>query len=195
MNSAHTEAGKFSCAIDSFLEISYYVISLLIIGIEKSFFFQLLSNAVAQYDNLIRINSICFDGHTINLLNDIREPVWAYMRSTCNSFIQMDCNAQFSEIFQDRNFPFNDAEKSLLQIKFNHISYCKSCEDSINVTVEVFVHYITLKDLSDTKLNSSNWPELTTLFNCNPNSLQCDRCQTVSEILPTTCHSFKGIVH
>ena len=100
MNSAHTEAGKFSCAIDSFLEISYYVISPLIIGIEKSCFFQLLSNAVAQYDNLIRINSICFDEHTINLLNDVREPVWAYMKSTCNSFTQMDCNAQFSEILK-----------------------------------------------------------------------------------------------
>ena len=50
----------------------------------------------------------------------------------------------------------------------------------------MFVHYITLKDLSDAKLSSLNWPELITLKNCNPNSLQCDRCQTVSEILPTT---------
>ena len=41
------------------------------------------------------------------------EPVWIYLRTCDNSLQAVDCNAQFSEIFQSKNFgQMNNYEKN-----------------------------------------------------------------------------------
>ena len=38
------------------------------------------------------------------LLEEIKEPLWAYLRQQCPSFLERDCNARFSQIFEEKTF-------------------------------------------------------------------------------------------
>ena len=75
-------AGKFSCAVDCFLELTFAVL------LSVMSFFQKLSEACFQLEN--------YDLQTDMTL--IREPIWAHLRERCNSFASMSANAVFGDI-------------------------------------------------------------------------------------------------
>ena len=83
-------AGKFSCAVDCFLELTFAVFKDSLNCIEHNEFFQKLSEACFQLEN--------YDLQTDMTL--IREPIWAHLRERCNSFASMSANAVFSDIFR-----------------------------------------------------------------------------------------------
>ena len=85
-------------------------------------------------------NSIVYPNssmNTVQALNTIRFDIWEYFKIHCPSFPRMDCNAQFSELFQKSIFsPIEDLSvmeyKSLFSV-YCHSGYCFSCEQQISI--------------------------------------------------------------
>ena len=88
MNYCFTHAGKFSCAVDCFLELTFAVFKDPLNCIERNDFFQKLSEGCFQLGN--------YDLQTDMTL--IREPIWANLRERFNSFASMSANAVFSDV-------------------------------------------------------------------------------------------------
>ena len=54
-----------------------------------------------------------------SLLHEIRKPVWSYIIGRCSSFVTTDCNATFSQIFQEKTFGYlSEKEESLFTSAF-----------------------------------------------------------------------------
>ena len=98
MNSILSVPNMYSCAVDTFLEVSSHLflpyLSTLTVRNE---FTELLLNTCARY-----IESQGND----TLLRELREPIWIYLQQHCPSFLARDCtcNACFSRPFQERTF-------------------------------------------------------------------------------------------
>ena len=98
LNSSRLVPGKFSCAVDCFLEIWINCI------------IDLYPDSTASY--IIGILKFIFERFSVHqntgadqsVLHSLREPLWGYLKGKCLSFVRMDCNAQFSEIFQTSVF-------------------------------------------------------------------------------------------
>ena len=158
MNSAFSEPGTFSCAVDVFLEISHFVIFPLLSDLQRSIFWDVLYAAISDYKQCIS-TGICssFDDMT-RMLTEIRQPVWDRLKILCPSFQQMDNNAQFSQIFQLRNFELTTEEKNLFLTRYSHESFCDNCQKSVTTQSDIFVHYLTLTDMLKTGVNILDWP-------------------------------------
>ena len=70
----------------------------------KTSVLQLLSDALLNYYNVIEFYELNHNIPVCQLLHDIRETPWHHFRNCCRSLSVMDCNAQFSGIFQTKNF-------------------------------------------------------------------------------------------
>lgn len=93
INSVLTVPRTFSCALDSFLEITSCLFLPHLSNLTvRNEFTDLLFNACSRY-----IES----PENSRLLNEIREPLWAYLRRQC-PFLARDSNACFSEIFEEK---------------------------------------------------------------------------------------------
>ena len=54
-----------------------------------------------------------------SMLHEIQEPMWSYIIDHCSSFVTTDCNAAFSQIFQERTFGYlSEEEESLFTSAF-----------------------------------------------------------------------------
>ena len=99
--------------------------------------------------------------NTVQALNSIRFDIWEYFKIHCPSFRRMDCNAQFSELFQKSIFsPIEDLSvteyKSLFSL-YCHCGYCFSCEQQIGINNEVLVNYITLEEILRSGTSLDQW--------------------------------------
>ena len=96
MNSLFEKPGVYSCAVDCFLEISRYLFlpSLGKLSI-RSEFLQLL---------FINLSQCCENNQNRKYLSRIRERVWLHLIENCSSFQARDCNACFSQIFEEKTF-------------------------------------------------------------------------------------------
>ena len=90
MNYCLTHSGRFSCAVDSFLELTFAIFRDSLRRVERNDFFQTLFEACVHLQS-------CNGEMDMTL---IREPVWAYLRQHCNSFATMSADAVFSDIFK-----------------------------------------------------------------------------------------------
>ena len=113
INSLHYEPRKYSCAVDTFLEICHSVMFPLLSNVQMSNFWDLLCFAMNQYNKLICSNTDGFTPATMLSLSNIRELVWESIRFLCPSFNQMDDNAQFSQISEVKNFKLTTDEKEM----------------------------------------------------------------------------------
>ena len=84
-----THPGRYSCAVDSFLELAFAIFRDSLQHIERNEFFETLYEACLHLQN-------CNVDTDMSL---IREPVWSYLRQLCNSFASMSAHAVFSDIF------------------------------------------------------------------------------------------------
>ena len=124
-NSVFQKPGIYSCAVECFLEVSRYVFFPFLSKLStRSKFPDLLFNAVADY---------CQFTDNIQLLSEIREPVWLYLRQHCSSFEARDCNAAFSQIFEEKIFgTLNTEEVNLFATQRMFESYCERCEKKLH---------------------------------------------------------------
>ena len=88
VNYCLTHPAKYSCAIDSFLELAFAIFRDSLQHIELNEFFPTLFQACVHLES-------CYVETVMTL---IREPVWAYLRQHCNSFATMSADAVFSDI-------------------------------------------------------------------------------------------------
>ena len=70
----------------------------------KTSVLHLLSDALPSNDNVMEFYELNHNIPVCQLLHDIRKTVWHHFRNCCRSLSAMDCNAQFSKIFQTKNF-------------------------------------------------------------------------------------------
>ena len=135
MNNCIVVPGNFSCAIDCFLEI----------------WLRTIDNAFpdsSQYSRsyIIRIlRSITGQFRTVRSsieLPYLRSDVWDYVKINCPSFLPMDCNAQFSEIFCKNVFTqlMSQQEQSKIISTYSQTAFCSSCQKSLSSQCEVVVH-------------------------------------------------------
>ena len=107
MNSCRSKNSTFTCAVDSFLEISFIILGSFVKNtLLKSYFYKLLHVCFEQYDALL--NSDNYDNDKEKDIEEflacIRQPVWDFLALNCPSFANRDCDAIFSEIFSSCMF-------------------------------------------------------------------------------------------
>ena len=123
--------GKFSCAVDCFLELSCVIFVDSLRNISRNPFLEILYHACLLLQNS--------NVHTD--LELLREPVWAWLRQHCPSFTDMSANAVFSDIFRLSTVGQMNMElKSLFLIQQTNQSFCCTCNHPITKCTSVFVY-------------------------------------------------------
>jgi len=166
MNICLTQPGKFSCAVDSFLELTFAIFkdSLKHAFIDNNDFFQIVIKACLQLEN----NDVQAD------ITAVREPVWAYLRQHCYSFASSSDDAVFSDIFTLNTVGVMTQElKSLFLVQLIKQSICSSCTKAISNNTSLFTIYITSLNLSQTKFEDS----VSAAILRKSSRLKCDVCQ------------------
>ena len=121
MNNRSTHTGRYSCAVDSFLELAFAIFRNLLQHIELNEFFQTSFQASLGLEN-------CYVETDMTL---IREPVWAYLREHCNSFATMSADTIFSDIITLNSVGIMTHQlEFLFLIQRNH-SVCSLCNNDI----------------------------------------------------------------
>ena len=119
MNSVFVQSSIYSYAVDCFLE--------------------LLFTTAFNYRNQGR-NSSC--------LPAIREPVWLYLRERCSTFQARDCNASFSQIFEEKTLGnLSPKEVSLFASQRLFETFCSTCNENVTFNSRIFLTYISQPEL------------------------------------------------
>ena len=84
-----THFGKFSCAVDCFLELCYFIFWTPLHNITRNEFFDII------YES-------CNARQNFGAVDIVREPVWSSIRNQCPFFYGMTADAVFSDIFTTR---------------------------------------------------------------------------------------------
>ena len=136
MNSILSVPNMYSCAVDTFLEVSSHLflpyLSTLTVRNE---FTELLFNTCKRY-----IESQGND----RMLREIRKPIWVYLQQHCPSFLERDSNACFGQIFEERTFgDLSSKEMNIFSSQRIFESFCKTCHDSVALKSSILVNYVT----------------------------------------------------
>ena len=136
MNSILSVPNMYSCAVDTFLEVSSHLflpyLSTLTVRNE---FTELLFNTCKRY-----IESQGND----RMLREIRKPIWVYLQQHCPSFLARDSNACFGQIFEERTFgDLSSKEMNIFSSQRIFESFCKTCHDSVALKSSILVNYVT----------------------------------------------------
>ena len=175
MNYCLTHPGKFSCAVDCFLELSVAIFKDSLKNIERNEFFQTLFEACLQLEN-----------HDVQTeMTVVREPVWIYLRQHCDSFAAMSADAVFSDIFMlDTDGMMTEELKSLFFIQQSNQSICSSCNNAIIKNTSIFVLYINFPNLLHNQFENY----VSEAIPPNSSALYCDFCQEHSGDLSMLQH-------
>lgn len=82
---------KFSCAVDCFLELCFFVFKNHLENITRNVFFDIVYQSFIQREN-----------H--GAIEIVREPVWSWLRNHCSSFSTISADAVFSDVFRMSTF-------------------------------------------------------------------------------------------
>ena len=117
MNAVNVNLGKYSCALDSFLEVWIHNCSE-----GGSSVLTNLARLKLHYDQLVTQNAPPISFHVL------RDKIWQRVKQKCASFSPMHCNAQFSELFTVVFFEGLSVNqmKSLI-INYSLRGYCQNC--------------------------------------------------------------------
>lgn len=145
MNSCLRQPGIFSCAVDSFLELSFAIFKDSLRDSQCNDFFDMVLQACQQ----LEMQSVQTD------LMNVRKPVWAHLRQHCNSFAACSDDAVFSDIFTLNTVgAMTDELKSLFLVQQSNQTVCSSFNNPIVSITNVFVFYITSLSLDETQFES-----------------------------------------
>lgn len=170
MNICLTQPGKFSCAVDSFLELTFAIFkdSLKHACIDSNDFFQIVVKACLQLEN----NDAQAD------ITVVREPVWAYLRQHCYSFATSSDDAVFSDIFTLNTVVVMTQElKSLFLVQQIEQSICLCCSKAISNNTSLFTIYKTSLNVSQIIVENS----VSAAISSKSSRLKCHICQKDSE--------------
>ena len=111
MNATFDRLGTYLCGVDAFIEVS------------TELFLPHLSNLPVRNEFTALLYGACsgyvWSRENRSMLREIREPVWSYIIDCCRSLATRDCNAAFSQIFQERTFGYpSEEEESLFTSSF-----------------------------------------------------------------------------
>ena len=169
-NSSLHQPSVFSCAVDCFLELGYGIFAKYLQNIARSDFFELLlicGSTEFEED----------DSSYVDLLCEIREPIWQRIMTSCPTFRNQDCNAQFSELFSSEIFrSLTEEEKLLFETEYTLMGTCETCGISRVFDIQVIVNYISGIEYSQLLTASTSWPSVL-LNDRMDNSVQCFQCQ------------------
>lgn len=164
MNSCLRQPGIFSCAVDSFLELSFAIFKDSLRDSQCNDFFDMVLQACQQ----LEMQSVQTD------LVNVRKPVWAHLRRHCNSFAACSDDAVFSDIFTLNTVgAMTDELKSLFLVQQSNQTVCSSCNNPVVSITNVFVFYITSLSLDETQFES----DICRAILPNSNSLFCHVCR------------------
>ena len=163
MNASRMQYSVFSCAVDSFLEVSYTSLgSFLNNSDSKSEFFERLNDCLNCYNHTLNSDTdMIVDRDQIEYeLATMRQPVWDYLAQNCQSFANRDCDAQFSDIFSSAIFNnLLEKERNLFQTCYKLLGTCMACDAELLTQCTVMLNYV-----SELELNSlekfDDWPLL-----------------------------------
>ena len=187
-NSCKTSSSMYSCAIDCFLELAYRVflpeLQVAISFDEMGPLFQLLVVSGSQEIQFVSSSSTV--SAALTLLKTIREPIWQKIIENCPSFVNKDCNAQFSEIFSSNFFVnmLSDHEKDIFLIVVKASGNCTSCNISKEKNVQTIVSYLGEFDypqLLEQPVNNDDWVRILVQ---QIHSLGCSVCDVCSISIP-----------
>lgn len=82
-----SHVGKFSCAVDCFLELCFAVFKNHLQNVSRNEFFDIIHQSCIQREHL-------------GAIEVAREPLWSWLRDHCASFGTMSADAVFSDIFR-----------------------------------------------------------------------------------------------
>ena len=149
LNTPHT----YSCAVDSFFRpfASCLFLPHLSNLTVRNEFTELLFDTCSRYIEL-RENS--------KLLEEIREPLWAYLRQQCPSFLARDSNACFHQIFEKKTFgKLTLDEMNLFSSLRTFQSFCDKCQKDVVLNSSILVNFVTRFALQKCELNYNFWPQ------------------------------------
>lgn len=112
-------------------------------------------------------------------LSRIREPIWLHLIENCSSFQARDCNACFSQIFEEKTFGnlnFEEARLFATQRVFD--SYCQTCEKHVMVNDRIFLTYVTHSGLKKFGFDVCSWPLYVANVHTQPGRLLCKDCKS-----------------
>ena len=93
-------------------------------------------------------------------LEAVRQPVWDFLVQNCPSFVNRDCDAEFSEIFSSCLFNLFIAEENVLfETRYTLKAFCNDCNLGFSVESPTMVNYVADVDLENLE-NVNDWPTL-----------------------------------
>ena len=184
MNSTLSIPCIFSCALDSFLEIAscLFLPHLSDLTVRNEFT-ELLFNTCSRYVE---------SPENSRLLEEIREPIWAYLREQCPSFSARDSNACFSQIFEEKTLgKLTSDEMNIFSSLRTFQSFCETCQKDVVLNSSILVNFVTRSALEKCKLNYNSWPQFVSSVQTQPGKLKCPDCETPTyePVLTSTAHS------
>ena len=112
-----------------------------------------------------------------NLLEEIKEPLWAYLREQCPSFLARDCNACFSQIFEERTFgKLTPDEMNIFSSLRTFQSFCETCQKDVVLNSSILINFVTRSALQICELNYNSWPQFVSAIQTQPGKLNCPDC-------------------
>ena len=184
MNSTLSIPCIFSCALDSFLEIAscLFLPHLSDLTVRNEFT-ELLFNTCSRYVE---------SPENSRLLEEIREPIWAYLREQCPSFSARDSNACFSQIFQEKTLgKLSSDEMNIFSSLRTFQSFCDTSLKDVVLNTSILVNFVTRSALEKCKLNYNSWPQFVSSVQTQPGKLKCPDCETPTcePVLTSAAHS------
>ena len=151
MNSVFTDPGIYSCAVDAFLEVCTHLFMPYLSNLPaKNEFTELLFNTCSYY--------ICSREDSASL-KEIRELVWSYIIDHCSSFVARDCNACFSQIFEQRTLGnMNIDEESLFVTLRTFDCFCNTYAKRVTLNSKILLTLVTKRGLQHLGLDKNMWP-------------------------------------
>ena len=154
-------AGKFSCAVDCFLELCYGV-----------FYNHLHNTTHNEFFDIIYES--CNQREILGAIDIVREPVWLWLRDHCTSFSAMTANAVFSDIFTLSTVGvLSEGLNSLFVVQQCNQSCCGSCGNQIIHNTSIFVLYITCPNMISSQFSN----HVSEAVLPHSRALYCDSCQ------------------
>ena len=151
-----SHVGKFSCAVDCFLELCFAVFKNHVQNVSRNEFFDIIHQSCIQREHL-------------GVREIVREPVWSWLQDHCASFTTMSADAVFSDIFRTNTIGgLTDDIKSLFLIQQRNQLSCSLCSNQLVTNTNIFVLYITGPNIISTQLENyvseAVLPTSTTLY-------------------------------
>jgi len=166
LNTVRERPGVYSCAIDSFIEVCFYNLYPLLTDLYPHLtpFFLLIHDCCKKYSEHTRsaVPRIKFVYELLSI--EVRQPIWDFVISKCNTFRDRDGNAEFSQIFRQVVFgDLNVAEVSAFLTRCTFDRFCNLCNVKSPGFEEILLHYVNSMNPSNQTVKE--WPDLLVDFN------------------------------